>query len=336
MQPLDIDALLQPILGDSPAGQPASVVLRQQLDLARKEDPFDPSSTADWAGVRRLAEDALRSSGKDLLIATRLAEAATRLHGFAGLRDGLVLLRRLWDEWWDTLHPVAETPDDLDLRTGPLNWMNDATRAARFPAALGRLPMVRLKKKPYTQHDWQDAATAAQMVAEAGRREDVDVPDFRQTYADVLDAENELRRLAQAVDAKIPQSDLSLIAGGSTIGAALAECRTTMEGIAKKLNIPLAEVAAPAAAQPTAADGPAASYAAPQAPSAGASREALYGQLSYIADALQALEPHSPIPLMIRRAVKLGGLSFPELMREMIKEGRAHEELDQLLGIEKS
>ncbi len=331
---LDIDALLQPIMGDAPAGQPASVVLRQQLDLARKEDPFDPTVLADWNGVRKLAEDALRNSGKDLLIATRLAEAVTRLHGFGGLRDGLTLLRRLWDEWWDTLHPLVESPDNMDLRTGPLNWMNDATRAARFPAALGKLPMVRVKKVAYHLHDWQNAATAAQIAAEAAKREDLDVANFRQTYADLVDAGHELRALAQAVDAKIPQADLSLLAGGSTLGAALAECKTAMEGIAKKLNVPLTDEPAPVTSTPaTSAGGPA---AVTHAPPAGSSRDALYHQLSHIADALQALEPHSPIPLMIRRAVKLGGLSFPDLMREMIKETRAHEELGQLLGIEKS
>ncbi|WP_020470832.1 type VI secretion system protein TssA [Zavarzinella formosa] len=332
---LEIDALLQPIPGGEPAGQPASVVLRQQLDIARKEDPFDPSVKADWPMVRRLAEEALQNTGKDLLVATRLAEAATRLHGFGGLREGLTLLRRFWNEWWDTFHPVPETPEDLDLRTGPLNWMNDATRAARFPASLGRLPMIRIKKTAYSLHDWQDAETASRLAIEGANRRDVEIDDFRQNYADLLEAERELVELSKAVDEKIAQADLSLLAGGSTLGAAVAECKTMMEGISKKLNIPLAEEThAPAAPTATASAGGTAPAPVFHAQPAGMSRDDLYRQLSQIADALQALEPHSPIPLMIRRAVRLGGLSFPELMREIIRQNSgANDELDQLLGV---
>ena len=46
-----------------------------------------------------------------------------------------------------------------------------------------------------------------------------------------------------------------------------------------------------------------------------ASRAQVYQQLAAAAAVLQRLEPHSPIPYLINRAVELGALSFPELMR---------------------
>jgi type VI secretion system protein ImpA len=47
------------------------------------------------------------------------------------------------------------------------------------------------------------------------------------------------------------------------------------------------------------------------------------------------LEPHSPIPYLLDRCVRLGELPFPELMREIVRETAALDELDRLLGLEK-
>ena len=63
-------------------------------------------------------------------------------------------------------------------------------------------------------------------------------------------------------------------------------------------------------------------------------REGLYRQLEQIADALQRIEPHSPIPFLLKRAVRLGSLPFPELMRAIIREAGTINELERLLGLE--
>ena len=51
-----------------------------------------------------------------------------------------------------------------------------------------------------------------------------------------------------------------------------------------------------------------------------ASRAQVYQQLAQTAALLQQLEPHSPIPYLINRAVELGALSFPDLMRQLIRD----------------
>ena len=63
------------------------------------------------------------------------------------------------------------------------------------------------------------------------------------------------------------------------------------------------------------------------------SREGLYRQIETIADALSRLEPHSPIPFLLRRVVKFGSLSFPELMKEFVRDSSTIEEVNRLLGI---
>src|SRR5437867_1952448 len=97
---LDIAALTAPIAGDKPAGEALPFAIREQLEEARKEDnpedysPDDPRrpsvfKKADWPGIVKLATQTLTQESKDLTVAARLTEALVRLHGFAGLRDGL-------------------------------------------------------------------------------------------------------------------------------------------------------------------------------------------------------------------------------------------------------
>src|SRR5262245_49364711 len=100
---LDFDALLAPIEGASPAGEPLSFVLRKKLDEARKDvdpslfpenDPRRPKQAvpADWPGIEQLTQETLAKSSKDLVLAARLLEALVKLHGHRGLRDGLRLM----------------------------------------------------------------------------------------------------------------------------------------------------------------------------------------------------------------------------------------------------
>ena len=52
------------------------------------------------------------------------------------------------------------------------------------------------------------------------------------------------------------------------------------------------------------------------------------------AELLQRLEPHSPIPYLVKRAVKLGEMKFPDLMKALIRENATLDELYRLVGVE--
>jgi type VI secretion system protein ImpA len=66
---------------------------------------------------------------------------------------------------------------------------------------------------------------------------------------------------------------------------------------------------------------------------AAATRAEAYRQLAQAADLLQTLEPHSPIPYLIQRAIELGKLSFPELIRELVRDANVLSEVNRLVGI---
>jgi hypothetical protein len=48
---------------------------------------------------------------------------------------------------------------------------------------------------------------------------------------------------------------------------------------------------------------------------------------------LQQIEPHSPIPYLVKRAVELGALPFPRLIQQLIRDGNVLTELKREMGI---
>ena len=62
------------------------------------------------------------------------------------------------------------------------------------------------------------------------------------------------------------------------------------------------------------------SSAAPLMRAGWRSREEAYAVLESIAEYLGSIEPHSPTPYLIRRAVRWGRMPLPELMEEIVQE----------------
>lgn len=128
---LDLNALLSPIEEDNPGGPNLRYdPVYDEIKHARQEDPDLPQGewkrerkVADWGEVIELSTDVLENRSKDLQVAAWLTEGLIHQEGFGGLRDGLTLLRRLQEEFWDHLHPELEEEDDLEFRAVPLEWV---------------------------------------------------------------------------------------------------------------------------------------------------------------------------------------------------------------------
>lgn len=128
--PIDIEALLQPISDSQPCGadirnHPIFIQIRE----ARwQEDTFSQGvwahdvKGADYGLALKLSVEALTKRGKDLQVAAWLTEALVRREGFAGLAQGLSLIRRLLETYWDSVYPEIDEDGDMDLRATPLRW----------------------------------------------------------------------------------------------------------------------------------------------------------------------------------------------------------------------
>ncbi len=124
------DDLLNPIPGPNPSGENlryASVY--DKIKEARREDDDAPQGewqherkTADYVQVLKLAGEALATKTKDLQLAVWLSEALLKKEGFSGLRAGLGLIRKLIEDFWESLYPELED-GDAELRAVPLEWI---------------------------------------------------------------------------------------------------------------------------------------------------------------------------------------------------------------------
>ncbi len=335
---LNLDELVLPISDASPSGEPLADAIRLQLDELRKEaDDFDASSAgrqADWPKIIRLATETLAGKSKDLLVAVRLVEAATKKHGVAGLRDGLILLGRLVTDCWDYLHPIPGPGEDAEVRVGPFNWLNDSMRGAKFPQAIRSIPLLKTGSKTFAYVDWITPERKGDLEEAIGK---IDIPSLRNAFADATTAWSALEALSRSLDDKLGNDiapNFLSPENTSSIGTAIEHCLQLIREVAHRRGVEL-EPSAIGSAEPEAGDANPATAGPTAASTAyGNSREELYRQIEVIATTLKRIEPHSPIPFMLERCVRLGGLPFPSLMRAIIREAGTLDELDRIMGLE--
>lgn len=335
---IDVDELVQPIPGDSPGGEPLPFDARNNLDAWRNEPDLDfqdpdspPPAPAEWGKVIATASGFLASTGKDLTAAVRLVEALTKKHAAAGLRDGLTLLTRLAESGWEHVHPVCE-PNDQEARLNRLNWLNDGTKGGKFPQTVLRMPLVRSSRgEGYSAADWMDTGRRAEVEGEAAA---IPADAVRAAFADLGAVRDALTRLGTVLDEKMGGESPNLSDDAPDgLGKALTKCEEFVRGLAQVKGVPLGEAAAGDTPAESGAAAPGGGGGGSTAGAVGGGRDQLYRQLAQIADALKRVEPHSPIPFLLERCVKLGAMSFPELMRAVIQERGTLDELDRLLGL---
>ena len=134
---LDFDAVLAPIGERQAATTPVKYAgAHAAVRAARRLAAGASSGTAQWVQVIELAEHALQTECKDLQLAAWLTEALVKVHGFAGLRDGVRLLRELQERFWRTIHPQLDD-GGLAARAVLLEWLKSI-----LPDEIGGIPLA--------------------------------------------------------------------------------------------------------------------------------------------------------------------------------------------------
>ncbi|MBL8825131.1 MAG: type VI secretion system ImpA family N-terminal domain-containing protein [Planctomycetia bacterium] len=330
--------LVAPISGDFPAGVKLPPLEREKLDKLRKEhnpedydedDPLrhEPRQVANWSGITELAQRLLKTTTKDMNVAARLVEALTKQHGLAGTRDGFRLLHQLCVEAWDRFHPAPELADldEAESKLRDFRWLDDPeseTKGARFPVTLRAVTLAKHgdtiisvnncrppgNRPPTVNADQLKFVSAALSV---GTRNELVM-----TVQECLDALESLLKTAHEkmkaslVKLGLPEdraekTAMEMVPAFTATRKVLSDCQMIAEQMVK---MGPAEDVAAEGSDATATGGTVSMQ------SAGANREQLYVQLKNIADALEKVEPHSPVPFLIRRAVELRTLKFPRLV----------------------
>ena len=142
----------------------------------------------------------------------------------------------------------------------------------------------------------------------------------------------ELDALGQLLDAKMGDHSPSL----AEIRRALTDVQDWMQGmLARKGPAPVDAEEASDAPIDTVATSTSGVAAAEKATGAGRmrTRDEVYARLAEASAMLLQMEPHSPVAYMIQRAVKLGHLSLPELIKVLVRDQEVLNQLNRDLDL---
>jgi type VI secretion system ImpA family protein len=370
---VDLAALLAPIQDGAPAGMALRYdpVFDRIREARREDDASLPQGIwardlkrADWAEVDRVGSAAMVMRGKDLQVGGWLLEAWIRLHGFAGARQGFELLFGLADRYWAALHPLPDGTD-FGARIATIEWVNeklvatvasipvtaptdDAIRAwtwaerddvLRHENDQRRLVLAKGAKPPASTDPKgaQFTSDAFGVSAEMTPR-----PFYTEAVEDLGAAISAARALVMIVDEWCGTEAPSL----SQVIDTMTAIRDWMKPMAVSPHAGAAVGQQPVdevpAAEPEPAGGPtngermdATEDAGPASPTDHArARVEAYRKLAEAAQTLMRIEPHSPTPYLVRRAIAWGGMSLAELMRHFIDSGYDLKSLYSMLGMD--
>lgn len=345
----DFSALLAPFDGDKPAGEPLEYVTRSRLDDDRKSvdpndfdesDPQRPSEPkhADWEDIVALCWETLETKTKDLNLVVRLLEGITRLEGYPGFLQGLQFLQAFIDVCWEYTYPAVETEEDLELRAGPFNWLSDPQRGARFPTTLRMIPIIDDGMNQYSVLDWNGSNNPNSEITMEILNKAIGNMAFSEAEAN-YDSIRQSREVLVLIQNQLNDFMGPYSPSLMPIIQTLDECEKIAEGIYNRLKPKPIESGGD---DPDSDAGNSGSVDAnggmaggngwsPQ--SARQARDSIYARLSQLADTLIELEPHSPIPYLIRKAVDLGSLPYPQLMSRILENSEALESIRREFGL---
>ena len=280
-----------------------------------------------WAELSGVACELLATRGKDLEIACWLCEAQVRIRGFAGLAEGLELLHRLIETFWDAgLHPVEDEDGPLG-RIAPVGGLLGLEGVAALLQPIRLLPLsdrapevalwtVESAHAPLpggedaAARDRQQARRAEQVeqVAQALTRASTEF--LRATHRDAILAADRVDLLAALVDAKT---------GVGRFGSQVVEpLRAVVLLLEQTVGARLVDAVEADAAEAPGED------AAPGQAATGAStgsvrnRAQAYEAILRIADFFAETEPQSLVARSLREVVRRARLPLEDLLSELL------------------
>jgi type VI secretion system protein ImpA len=325
---ISAEELLKPIAEEAPCGEDLSydVALQELETMARgkEETQFSAAEPPDWKKLQARCID-LFARSKDLRIAVTLAATSIELDGLAGFRESLALVKGLIENYWPTVHPQLDPADDND----PLQRMNIVATLATPIGTFGDTLKIleRLRALPLSKSVQMGSFNLGDILrAESGTPAQGDKPapttpqveaSFRDSKPEelrrTLDLLNECISSEQSIDESVTRNvgaarapDLSLLS------AELVAMRTRVAAYVKgEVPIPAAEADTGAGAQQI-SDGRGLSLDGEIS-----SREDVIKLLDKICRFYEHAEPSSPVPLILKRAVRLAGMDFMEIINDL-------------------
>ena len=333
MYDLNVDELLKPISADTPCGEDLSYdpefTELERLMPGKPEQEMGsvktPAEEPDWQDIH-VRCNALLHRTKDLRVMVYLVLAQARLRGIEGVRDGLLLLDQHLQTYWPDLMPPLDAEDDNDptLRVNAIASMSPPADAYADPL---KFPQ-RFLEVPLNDSRQFGPVTLRQIMISTGELPagaDEKAPSPAEIEAAFSDTPPErlsalYQGAAEALQAWDSIDKTLTMHVGSGRGADLRGTRKIIQNwtmqIQKRLSPSAPAVTAGADASGSAAM-PVASTAAPMAQRGISSRDDCIRAIDDICRYLEAAEPSSPVPMILKRARKLINMDFLDVIADL-------------------
>ncbi|TPK71295.1 type VI secretion system protein TssA [Mesorhizobium sp. B2-4-18] len=368
---VDLALWLNPLDGDNPSGvdlrnDPAFHELERlteaQIKVVHEGGNKASQSTisVDWATVLQKAEE-LQSRGRDLRLLVIVTRALANEERLAGLAQGLNLIARTFDQYWDTMHPALRTAATgrdaalrrinalLELQNGQDGLLANLRQTVFFsPRAIGPiggrdLEQAALDERVMLQEAASGLGAAERAALTAAHNQMLNrVRTGCAAQADQdADAIMTLLRDARAAISALQAVDAALNARIDGNGAAVPDLKKFLQRLLTTLEwntsaSAVANGAAKPAAQPSqpastpTRNGHGAETMASVAnlaetsiglPERLNSRDEVVKCLDLVVAFYDRTEPSSPIPHLARRVRRMVHMDFVELMEDLAPSG---------------
>ncbi|HEY9131307.1 MAG TPA: type VI secretion system protein TssA [Dyella sp.] len=354
--------LLAPLEGSHPVGMPLrGTMTYRMIEQARlSDDATLPMGSwavelkrANWPKVSALIVQTLDDVGKDMQLASWLFEAELHQRGFSAVAPCFVLLRGLCEHWWQELHPLPDG-NDFEARCNIVRWLNE-----KLLTTVSLLPLVDNGEHMASWSHWElahyherlravhgelpeEAQNAATLDDLHGLLSTVDSDELRQCFDQLQRGREAMAAFESLLREQLRYEAPSLGKLDDLLAKAQTPLRSEIARRGERMEKPAA-VPPEAFSEEIAADEgeEQGDYHEESAGDPGNSlavlvndRQRAYSVLEEIGDYLMQVEPHSPVPYLIKRAVAWGQLNAAELYQEVFQKSGGRIDVFELLGLE--
>jgi len=326
---MDAEELLKPVSEGAPCGEDLSYDVDFQAveTMARgtPETQFSEAKPPDWKEVRASCSE-LFARSKDLRIAVILSVAGLELEGLPAFREALALIKGLVERYWADVYPRLDPSENND----PLERMNIVASLATPVGSFGDHLRVleRLRNAPLCnsiqmgRYNLSDILRAESGAGAQGDKPAVSPAQIEAAFRDSnLDELRELHRILSESVGLVEAIDQFLT---QTVGASSAPDLTPLSAELIAMRQRIAPYI-PAAGDPLGGEstipGGETSLSTSPTLSAGQgelrSREDVVRLLTKICDYYARAEPSSPVPLILKRAMRLAEMDFVQIIKDM-------------------
>jgi type VI secretion system protein ImpA len=345
MTPSDLSHLLAPIDDALPTGQdleydPAFAELERIATPISERSVGDSVKAAqepDWDKVA-LAAEALFGRTKDLRAAIHLTAAWTRGRGLAGWSDGLALVRALLERYWDSVHPQLDAADHND----PTARANAVMPLGDPQTVLGYFRTASFVQSPRLgRFSLRDLRIANGAMSVAPPTDGTPLPTMVELEACCMDCpDDQLPAAATALAEALEQAQAigTLLAGKlGTAAPDLSHLIGDIQELKKFVDAQLSRrfpgLAPSDAIGNTTLDRGASANTEIEITHRGIrGADDIVRRIDEICEYYDRHEPSSPLPILLRRARRLVGKSFSDVLKNIAPGGLA--ELHTLSGPE--